>query len=131
MRSKTESLRALWEAWSRGSVDEMLALLHPDIVWESKTPEREYRGHDGVTQWLEGLAHDWKSLTVTLDTVEQASGDRAVARGRVVGFDYGGGKRFDTPLTVVAEFDGDLIVRGRVFGDDAEADRYLASGEAG
>ena len=127
MRSKTETLRALWQAWSRGSAEEILPLLHPDVVWDSAVLEREYRGHADVAAWLESLGREWKSLTVTLDGVEDAGGDVAVAHGRAIGFDYGGGKRFDTPLTCVAEFAGELVVRGRIFTDDADARRYLAS----
>jgi ketosteroid isomerase-like protein len=130
MRSKTERLRALWEAWSRGSVEEMLTLLHPDVVWRATMLDREYRGHQGVAEWLDGLARAWKSLTVTLETVREV-GDLAVARGRMMGFDYRGGSRVDTPLICVAEFEGDLIVRASVFDDDAEAERYVASRAAG
>jgi ketosteroid isomerase-like protein len=131
MRSKTEGLRALWEAWSRGDVDEMLSLLHPDVVWRATMLDREYRGHDGVRSWLDGLAQAWKSLTLTLESVQEVGGDVAVARARVVGFGYGGGRHLDTVLVCVAEFAGELIVRGSVFDDDADAKRYVASRAAG
>lgn len=124
-------MRTFWDAWSRGSVPEIVALLDPDIAWESTMLGREYRGHGDVTDWLEALAREWKSLTVTLESVEDCGADAAVARGRAVGFDYGGGKAFDTPMTWVAEFTGELISRARVFTDDEDAARYLASREAG
>jgi ketosteroid isomerase-like protein len=127
MRSRTESLRALWDAWSGGSVGRIVALLHPDVTWRSTLLGREYRGRDEVQAWLDALAREWKSLTVTLDSVEDAAPDAAVARGRVSGFDYGGGERVDLALTWVAEFEGDLVVRGLVFEDEADAARYLAS----
>jgi ketosteroid isomerase-like protein len=127
MRSKTETLRAVWDAWSRGSFGEITALLHPDVSWHSALLGRVYRGRVEVAEYLDALAHQWKSLTTTLDSIEDAGADAAVARGRVLGFDYGGDKRLDVAMTWVAEFEGELIIRVRVFTDDAEAARYLAS----
>jgi ketosteroid isomerase-like protein len=131
VRSNTDSLRAVWEAWSRGSVRDILTLLHPDVVWDSTVVDSNFRGHDGVSSWLEALTREWKSLTVTFGSVEDAGPDVVLARGTAVGFDYSGGQRFDRALTWVVEFEDGLIVRWRVFTDDAEAQDYLASREAG
>jgi hypothetical protein len=101
------------------------------VVWRAAMLEREYRGHGGVAQWLDSLGRAVKSLTVTLESVEDADATVAVARGRAVGFDYGGGTRIDSPLICVAEFDGELITRLSLFSDGGEADAYVASRAAG
>src|SRR4051794_23402075 len=119
------ALRRLWDAWSRGSVRDIVAVLHPDVEWSSVVLGRGYRGHGDVAAWLDALRRDWKSLTVTFDHAEDAGPDHAVAYGRVRGFGYGGDQSLDTPLIWVAEFCDGLIRRGLVFPDPVEARRHL------
>jgi len=126
VRSKTESVQALWDAWSRGNVPELLGVLHPDVVVSTSAGGRELRGRAEVERRLERLVRDYKSLTVTLDAVEDAGDGVAIARGRVTGFGYDG-ETLDLPLTWVTEFEGALAVSARVFTDDAAARRYVAS----
>jgi ketosteroid isomerase-like protein len=120
-----DALRRLWDAWSRGSVREIVALLDPGVTWSSVVLDRDFRGHDDVVAWLEGLRANWKSLTVMLERAEPAGPDRAVAYGRVRGFGYGGDSVLDTPMVWVAEFRDGLIVRGLVFTDPEAARRHL------
>jgi ketosteroid isomerase-like protein len=119
------ALRRFWEGWSRGSVPDIVDLLHPEVRWWSAVLERDFSGHDDVVSWLEGLRREWKSLTVTLERAEVAGDDRAVAYGTVRAFGYGGDQQLDTPMIWIAEFRDGLIVRGHIFTDPEQARRHL------
>lgn len=124
-RPHDDAMRRLWDAWSRGSVADLTAQLHPDVEWASVALERTYRGHDDVAPWLEGLRRRWKSLTVSFDATEELGGGLVLARGQASGFDHSGDRTFEGTVSWVVEFADDLVVRGRVF-DDEEAARAWA-----
>jgi ketosteroid isomerase-like protein len=131
MRSNADALWALWDAWSAGRTQDVLALLHPDVEWSPAPDEPALHGRAAVAAWLEAQKASLKSVTVTLEHAEDAGPGVAVARGRATGFDYGGGRRADVRATLVAEYEGALLVRGRAFADDEQLRGYLASRAAG
>jgi ketosteroid isomerase-like protein len=120
-RTHDDAMRRLWDAWSRGSVADLTAQLHPDVEWSSVALGRTYRGHGEVAPWLEGLRGRWKSLTVSFDATEELGGGVVLARGQASGFDHSGDRTLDGTVTWVVEFAGDLVVRGQVFRDEAAA----------
>jgi ketosteroid isomerase-like protein len=127
MRSNADALWTLWEAWSGGRMPEVLELLHPDVEWSPGPDEPALHGREAVAAWLEALRASLKSVTVTLEQAEDAGPGVVVARGSATGFDYGGGRRADVRATLVAEYDGGLLLRGRAFADDEQLRGYLAS----
>jgi ketosteroid isomerase-like protein len=131
MRSNADALWELWDAWSAGRAREVLALLHPDVEWSPAPDAPVLHGREAVAAWLEALRASLKSVTVTLEQAEDAGPGVVVARGSATGFDYGGGPRADVRATLVAEYEGGLLVRGRTFTDDEQLRGYLASRAAG
>jgi ketosteroid isomerase-like protein len=56
-RENVELVRASWEAWERGNMEDVFAFYDPEIVWDqSYYPAGElstvYRGHDGVRRFF-------------------------------------------------------------------------------
>lgn len=120
-RTHDDAMRRLWDAWSRGSVAELTAHLHPEVEWTSAALGRTYRGHGEVSTWLDGLRQRWKSLTVTFDGTEELGTDLVLGRGQASGFDHSGDRTFDGTVTWVVQFADDLVLRGRVFADERAA----------
>src|SRR3954471_2036036 len=125
-RTHDDAMRRLWDAWSRGSVPELSTQLHPDAEWTCVTLDRTFRGHDDVAPWLDGLRRQWKSLTVSFDATEELGGGLVLARGQASGFDHSGDRTLDGIVTWVVAFDGDLVVRARVGGDEQAARAWAA-----
>lgn len=123
--SHVEAMRRLWDAWSRGSVTDLTAGLHPDVEWASPALGRTYRGHDDVPAWLDGLRQRWKSITVSFDGAEEAGVDVVLGTSRASGFDHSGDRTLDRTLTWVVLFEGELVARWRVFDDEHAARAWV------
>ena len=96
--SNADSFRSMWEAARRGDVAGQLAVLDPEIVWDStRSPMPDlagvYHGHAGViegwTRWLSA----WEEITFPEPEVTEA-GDKVfvwvegqVNRGRGSGIE--------------------------------------------
>jgi ketosteroid isomerase-like protein len=63
--------------------ERVLAVAHPEIVLRPMrwVPRAEYRGHDGVREWLRDVAASANATTVTVDTVRLLSDGRVVVEG--------------------------------------------------
>src|SRR3954447_13781408 len=116
-----DAMRRLWDAWSRGSVADLTTQLHPRVEWTCMALDRPFRGHDDVAPWMEDLRRRWKSLTVSFDATEDLGGGVVLGRGRASGFDHSGDRTLDGTVTWVVAFDGDVVVRGSVWGDEQAA----------
>jgi uncharacterized protein len=89
-RENLELARRGYEAFRSGSLEAVLDLLDPEIVWSEGTdvPEPEvYRGHEGVRRQHEQFKAAWESFRIVPEDFIDA-GDRTVvivriwARGR-------------------------------------------------
>ncbi|MDQ1478867.1 MAG: hypothetical protein QOE62_4096, partial [Actinomycetota bacterium] len=50
-------VRAIWDAGEEGRIDDLIATMHPQVVWAPFTPgELSYSGHDGIRR-MRDAAH--------------------------------------------------------------------------
>jgi ketosteroid isomerase-like protein len=116
---------ALWRAYGEGRLDRALHLVDPEC--EFTLPDgRTYHGPDGIRDYLATTRRDWRTVAITYDDVREDSPGCVVAVGRVAASSADGGITFERPQACVAEFRGGRFVRGRVFGDPADATAYAS-----
>ncbi|MGH2987144.1 MAG: nuclear transport factor 2 family protein [Solirubrobacterales bacterium] len=124
-------VRRGWEAWSRGDLDGLLALLDSEVVWDTKHfrdwPETEYRGQEGVrrflTEWLEVWGDDYQ---VGVDEI------RVAPDGRVVSLHWHRGTGRQSGVTMELQVAQIATVRdGRIIRLDNYDDRTKALKAAG
>ena len=122
MSRELDSLRAIFEAFSRGDFDAMVRYLHPDVELRPALQPLEHmgviRGHTEIREFFEGLGL-WESRRVELEEVIEV-GNRlfSVECWHVVGRD---GIKLDFRIVDVYTFEDGLIVRVDGFRDRAEA----------
>src|SRR5919201_5262633 len=97
--ANTELIRRGYEAWNRGDVEGVLALLDPEIEWRGYThlPDSgTFSGREQVRIWLARFLEAWEELEIELTDLFEA-GDAVVAlvrfhgRGRGSGVEVRGG----------------------------------------
>ncbi|MEA2439923.1 MAG: uncharacterized protein QOH76_1347 [Thermoleophilaceae bacterium] len=79
-----ELIRGGYEAFARGDLPGVLAILADDIAWTVPPPlpqATEARGHEEVGRFFERLLGIWEGLDLEIDDVV-ASGDRVCVIGR-------------------------------------------------
>ena len=89
MGKSTPVVEAAYAAFGRGDIGAVLALLDDDVEWTSPRTlphGGEFRGPDGVGKFFEGLGAAWESLTLAVESVDEAGGN-------VVGIVHADGKR--------------------------------------
>jgi uncharacterized protein len=123
-QENVEIVRRGFNAFTRGDTALFLELLDPDVEWiplMATLESRVYRGHDGVRQWLEGLAADWQFFEVHSEDFRDL-GDRVLvlghwrARGRASGVEIE-----NQPGTWLFDVKGGKTVRLQTYTDRAEA----------
>jgi ketosteroid isomerase-like protein len=122
--SALAAFEELWGAFGIGRMPDRLDLVHPEVEVRPAFGDRVYHGHDGVRQWLDHRERRWKSIVIAYDEVREIDEDTVVALGQVTAFDRGGGRRVDSALAWVAEFDEGRLVRGSTFVDPQAALAY-------
>ena len=111
---------ALWRAYGEGRLDRSLHLVDPEC--EFTLPDgRTYSGHDGIRDFLATTRRDWRTVAITYDDVREDGPGCIIAVGRVAASSADGRIAFERPQACVAEFRAGRFVRGRVFGDPADA----------
>ena len=122
-RSSMVVFSALWRAYGEGRLDRALHLV--DAECEFTLPDgRTYRGHDGIRDYLATTRRDWRTVAITYDDIRENGPGCIVAVGRVAASSADGRTSFERPQACVAEFRDGRFVRGRVFGDPADATAY-------
>ncbi len=111
----------LWDAYSRGRLDDALDLIDEECEVRAVGSDRVYRGHDGVRTVFAESRRRWKSITLTSDEVVEIDGATIVASARLTAFDHSGARVHDGPLACVAEFDDGRLLRATYFATRAEA----------
>ncbi len=86
-RTNEELALAAYDAINRGDVEAFVAVIHPEVEFQSLVAEAEgttYRGHEGVREWWNKVAGNFASLQFELEEFVDY-GDRGFARLLVKG----------------------------------------------
>jgi ketosteroid isomerase-like protein len=81
-QENVEIVRALNDAIRRGDLDGFLALVHPEIEFQSLVAEAEgltLRGHEGVREWWDSVIRSLAIRPAAEEKIE-AFGDRGIMR---------------------------------------------------
>jgi ketosteroid isomerase-like protein len=117
-----EAVKRLFDAFTRRDVDEVLALLDPDVLFEPAPtvarPHRSYVGHSGMRQYFEDVADTWERLDVQIQEYRHA-GSYVIAFGRI--YAAGGGSVADDPASFVWRLERGRVIWGKVFRRREEA----------
>jgi ketosteroid isomerase-like protein len=127
--SKEEVVTLLFEAFSRREMDDALALLDPEIVFQPVTAEvtrdgEPYRGHEGMHRYMADVEATWEELTVHPTRI-RAAGDAVVAMGMAGGSARDGGSFEDVPTTWMFKFRKGLVIQIQIFSDPSHAREAL------
>jgi ketosteroid isomerase-like protein len=123
-RSSMAVFSALWRAYGEGRLDRALHLVDPDCEFTLPDGHTTFHGHDGLRECLDLARHEWKTLTITYDDIHEEDPGCVVGTGRVAASSADGRTVFERPLACVAEFRDGRFLRGRVFGEPADAFAY-------
>ena len=118
--SRTEIAQSLFDAFNARDLDGVLALLHPDIVFETVSGAvlhdgEPYRGIEGMRRYFADVQANWRELTVSPVHLREA-GNAVVALGHASGSSGAGALR-DAPTTWVFKFDGERVAHIQIFSD--------------
>jgi ketosteroid isomerase-like protein len=109
-------VRRYYDAWSRGDLDTMLAIAHPDIEASPTLgllyDHSVYRGHEGIRAWFAEVDGDWETFEPdVLETVERDG--QVIAFIRLTAGRHG--QRFEAHIAVRHEFRDDrmAVLHGR------------------
>jgi ketosteroid isomerase-like protein len=121
--SNVDVVRQMFAAFAARDLDAMLPIMSRDIEFLPVTANVTtggvpYRGHDGMTRYMEDVARVWPELRLFPDEIRDL-GHVVVALGRVVA--RGGGMILDRPTGWVFTLRDGLILRGDVYGSHEEA----------
>jgi uncharacterized protein len=111
-RNSIEVVRAGYEAFNRGDIQAVFALLHPDVELYQSTEVPWgglYKGLAQAREFFTKLSRTIESKVATEQLVD--AGDRIVEIGRTRGTAGATGKSFDVPEVHVWTFEDDKIVR--------------------
>jgi ketosteroid isomerase-like protein len=89
VESKAELARGGVEAFNRGDVEELIERADPElrlVPVRSLLVGGEYRGHDGIRQYLADMDEDWQQREIVIDEISDV-GDGVLVLGtfRAVG----------------------------------------------
>jgi ketosteroid isomerase-like protein len=75
-------IRAMFAAHGAGALEQMLALVHPEVVWEPSTPARSfYVGREGTLALVHDLAAVFGDFYVDVHQVTRVADGRLLVRG--------------------------------------------------
>ena len=114
---------AVTEAFSRGDLDGMLALCHPDIEWQTTGMYLEpgtYRGREGVRQYLGPLTEELPDMRVDIEVLTD-QGERGLLYWRASGHGRASGAPVALDVFSTIEVRDGLIYRMRNFRAREEA----------
>jgi ketosteroid isomerase-like protein len=118
-----ETVQRVFQAFGRGDIPGVLALLAEDVLWFFPGPPAipfagERRGHEGATQFFQTLggAVEFEQFEVR-ELVAQ--GDKVVALGFERGRVRATGRTFDNPWALVFTLRGGRVAEFRSYEDTA------------
>jgi uncharacterized protein len=124
-QENVEIVRLGWEAWSRGDMDGLFALLADDVVYDTSHlhdwPEGEYIGHTGFRRFLTEWLGVWEAFEVGVDEFVAAPDGRVVALFWQRGKGRQSGLAMDTKWAQIQTIREGKAVRLEVYDSRAEA----------
>ncbi len=122
MSQEPEDLvRAAEEAFNRREIEAMVALVHPEIEWETGLPGTPtYQGREGVRQLFRDIETAWDDLAVRAN-LETLRGEVMVVHWRMKGRGITSGATFEQSQYVAVEFRDGLAIHMRAFQTATEA----------
>lgn len=128
MTSNSDTIAAIYKAFARGDVPNVLAAFSPNISWteaEGFPYGGTYIGPDAVVQNVFAkLGSEWEGYAAVPHEYI-ASADTVVALGEYSGKYKATGKSFKAPFVHVWKFDGGRIISFRQHTDTAVVQRAL------
>ena len=116
-----EIVRSTYAAYSRGDVDAVLELMHPDVDWHpppTSVDPQPLRGRDAVREYLAPNFFDIQRAEPLEVTVE---GNRVLVEAHVQARGAGSGVVIDGMAWHLYEFEDDLVVRFEAYVDRDQA----------
>lgn len=118
--TKEEIVARLFEAFNHRDLPAMLALVHPEVVFQPMTAMvtqagEPYLGYEGIRRYARDIETHWEELTVHPKQI-RAAGQAVVALGLVSGRGAGGSFG-DAPTTWVVKFRDGLVAHAQIFSD--------------
>jgi ketosteroid isomerase-like protein len=86
-QENAELVKGTHEAVNRRDLDALLALVHPEVEFQSLIAEaegRKYRGHAGVREWWDSVIHSLGGMHSVIEHIE-TSEDAGVCRVQLTG----------------------------------------------
>lgn len=128
--TQEEVVAGLFEAFSRRDLSNMLAWMHPQVVFQPVTATvtqagEPYRGHEGIRRYAADVQMHWEELTIRTKQI-RAAGCAVVAIGLVSGRGQGGAFE-DAPTTWVVKFKDELVAHIQIFSDERNAVNALVA----
>jgi ketosteroid isomerase-like protein len=103
-------LRRFHEAWTRGDLPAVLALVEDDVVVHplhgALFTQMEFRGHDGIEQWYREMTDPWDRFEAIVEDARETP-EGAIGVLRVIG--YRGEQGFHARVGVVCEMNDGRI----------------------
>jgi ketosteroid isomerase-like protein len=130
--SKEQVAIRLFEAFSERRLEDALALLTEDVVFQPMTAQvtqagAPYVGHDGMRCYLRDVETQWDELVVRPLQIK-AAGCAVVAMGLASGRGRGGGFE-DVPTTWMFKFRDQRVASIQIFSDPGHVASALGEGE--
>jgi len=97
--------RRFHEAWTEGDLDDVLALVEPDVVARPLHgllfTRMEFHGRDGIADWYREMTEPWDRFEAIVDDVQERP--PACVAGLLTVIGYRGGEGFHARVGVVCE----------------------------
>jgi len=125
-----EALRRGYEAWNRGDLGEVLALVDPDIEWrpgEDAPESGEFSGRDGFRQFIESWTESFDDLRIEPQEMVEV-GDDVVVVVRQRGRGHGSGIELDITTVHVWTIRGGAAVAWTAYRSRDDALKALRDG---
>jgi uncharacterized protein len=122
--ANVELLRKGYDAYSRGELNEIVAMLDPQVELheEPDLPDaRIWRGHDGVLAFFTEADSRWRQVGFELDQIVELGEQAAIVTGTLHGIGAISGVSVETPFAHLWEGRGGKVVRVRFFFDEEKA----------
>lgn len=131
-QQQPQAIRDLYAAFGRGEAGAVLAMFHPEIVWNEAEgiPYADRNPYVGAQQVAEGvfgrILTDFEGFTVNPDKIVH-EGDTVVALGRYRGVHRSTGQGLDAQFAHVWTFRDGLIIGFQQYADTAQFVRVTHS----